>query len=117
MQACLITQSCLTFCNPMDCSPPSSSVHGNLQARILQWVPISFSRASSEARYRTQFSYVFYIGRRVPLVLPAKSQSTTKNKIIYIYMYVCICILYIYIYICMYMYTVQKLSLIEYNFC
>ena len=39
-------QSCLTLCNPMDCSPPGSSVHGILQARILEWVAISFSRGS-----------------------------------------------------------------------
>ena len=39
----LVTQLCLTFCNSMDCSPPGSSVHGILQARILEWVAISFS--------------------------------------------------------------------------
>ena len=37
-------QSCLTLCNPMDCSPPGSSVHGILQARMLEWVAISSSR-------------------------------------------------------------------------
>ena len=36
-------QSCLTLCDPMDCSPPGSSVHGILEARILEWVAISFS--------------------------------------------------------------------------
>ena len=36
-------QSCLTLCDPVDCSPPGSSVHGILQARILEWVAISFS--------------------------------------------------------------------------
>ena len=41
------TQSCLTLCDPVDCSPPDSSVHGILQARILEWVAISFSRGSS----------------------------------------------------------------------
>ena len=41
--ACFITQSCLTLCDPMDYSPPGSSVHGILQARILEWVAISFS--------------------------------------------------------------------------
>ena len=40
-------QSCVTLCDPMDCSPPGSSVHGILQARILEWFPISFSRGSS----------------------------------------------------------------------
>ena len=36
---CIVTQCCLTFCDPMDCSPPRTSVHGILQARILDWVP------------------------------------------------------------------------------
>ena len=40
-------QSGLTLCDPMDCSPPGSSVHGILQARILEWVAIPFSRRSS----------------------------------------------------------------------
>ena len=39
----LITQSCPTFCDYMNCSPPGSSVHGIFQARILEWVAISFS--------------------------------------------------------------------------
>ena len=42
-----VAQSCLTLCDPMDCSPPGSSVHGILQARILEWVFIPFSRGSS----------------------------------------------------------------------
>ena len=40
-------QSCLTLCSPMDCSPPGSSVYGIFQARILEWVAISFSRGFS----------------------------------------------------------------------
>ena len=40
----LVTQLCLTLCDPMDGSPPGSSVHGILQARILEWVAILFSR-------------------------------------------------------------------------
>ena len=42
-----VAQSCPTLCSPMDCSLPSSSVHGILQAKILEWVAIPFSRASS----------------------------------------------------------------------
>ena len=38
----LVTQYCLTLCDPADCSPPGSSVHGNLQTRILEWVSHSF---------------------------------------------------------------------------
>ena len=41
-----VAQSCLTLWDPMDCSPPGSSIHGVSQARILEWVAISFSRGS-----------------------------------------------------------------------
>ena len=44
----LVTQSCLTLCDPMDCSPPGSSAHGILQARVLEWVTMSFSRGLPE---------------------------------------------------------------------
>ena len=43
----LFAQSCPTLCDPMDCTPPGSSVHGILQARILEWVTIPFSRGYS----------------------------------------------------------------------
>ena len=43
----LVSESCLTLCNPTDCSPPASSVHGISQARILEWVATSSSRGSS----------------------------------------------------------------------
>ena len=49
----LVTQLCPTLCNPMECSPPGSSVHGILQARILEWIGIPFSRASPQHRDRT----------------------------------------------------------------
>ena len=44
---CLVSKSCPTLCDPMDYSPPGSSVHGILQVRILERVAISFSRESS----------------------------------------------------------------------
>ena len=47
-------QSCLTLYDPMDCSPPGSSVHGILQAKILDWVAIPFSKASSQPRESNQ---------------------------------------------------------------
>ena len=53
-----VAQLCLTLCNPVDCSPPGFSVHGVFQARILEWVAISFSRASSPPRDRTQVSCI-----------------------------------------------------------
>ena len=49
----------------MDCSLPGSSVHGILQARILEWVAIPFSRASFRPRVQTRISYVSRIGRWV----------------------------------------------------
>ena len=58
-------QSCLTLCDPMDCGPPGSSVHGLFQARILAWVAISYSRGSSRPRGRTSSSCVSCIGRRI----------------------------------------------------
>ena len=54
----LVTQSCPTLCDPMDCSPPGSSVHEVFQARILEWIAISFSRGSSGPRDWTQVSYI-----------------------------------------------------------
>ena len=53
-----IAQSCLTLCHPMDCSPPGSSVHGILQARVLEWVTFSFSSGSSQPRDQTQVSFI-----------------------------------------------------------
>ena len=50
------------FSDPMDCSPPGSSVHGNFQARLLEWVATSFSRGSSQPRDWTHNSWM---GRRI----------------------------------------------------
>ena len=61
MHACWVAQLCLTLCDPMDCGPPSSSVYGILQARILEWVAISFSRGSSRPRDWTRVSCI--VGR------------------------------------------------------
>ena len=51
-------QSCPTLCDPTDCSPPGSSVRGIFQARVLEWVAISFSRGSSQSRDQTQVSSI-----------------------------------------------------------
>ena len=58
MSACSVAQWCLTLCNPLDCSPPGSSVYGILQARILEWVAISFFRGSSWPRDQTPISCI-----------------------------------------------------------
>ena len=57
--------SCVQLCDPMDCSPPGTSVHGILQARILDWVAISFSGVSSRHRDGSRVSYVCCIDRWV----------------------------------------------------
>ena len=53
-----VTQSCPTLCNPIDCSPPGSSIHGIFQARVLEWAAISFSRESSRPRDWTRVSRI-----------------------------------------------------------
>ena len=62
---CMRAQLCLTLCDPMDCSPPGSSVHGILQARILEWVVISFSRGSYLPKDQTHVFCVSCIGRQI----------------------------------------------------
>ena len=55
---CSVAHSCPTLCNPMDCSPPGSSVHWILQVRILEWVAMPSSRVSSQPRGWTQVSHI-----------------------------------------------------------
>ena len=57
-----VAQSCPTLCNPMDCSLSGFSVHGIFQAKVLEWIAISFSRGSSRPRNRTWVSCI--AGRR-----------------------------------------------------
>ena len=71
-----VAQLCLTLCNPMNCNPPHSSVHGILQARIPEWVAISFSRGSSPPRDRTQVSCI--AGRF--FTIWASRESTQKRS-------------------------------------
>ena len=67
-------QSCPTLCDPMDYSPPASSVHGIFQARILEWFAVSFSRVSSQPRDWTQVSYT--AGRFLLTESPGKPKVT-----------------------------------------
>ena len=83
----LATQSSLTLCDPMDCSPPGSSVHGILQARILEWVAISFSRGSSQPRDQTQVTHIVkdYLPTEPPgkpwrNLLPWRKRQTRGRK-------------------------------------
>ena len=66
ISSCMLSHlSCVHLFDPVDCSPPGSSVYGMLQARILQWFAISFSRGSSQPRDKIHISYVSCTGRRV----------------------------------------------------
>ena len=58
LRRCLRAQSYLTLCHPMDCSPPGFSVHGILQASILEWVAISFSKGSSQPKDQNHISSI-----------------------------------------------------------
>ena len=71
-----LLQSCLTFCDPLDCSPPGSSVHGILQARIPKWVAISSPRGSFPSMDQTRISFVSFIGRQVLYCLLGNPIST-----------------------------------------
>ena len=71
------------FCDPMDCSPSGSSVHGILQARILEWIAISSSRVSSQHRDQTHISsftcLLHWQVRSLPLVPLWKRHQRTKS--------------------------------------
>ena len=67
-----VAQSCPTLCDPMDCSLPGSSIHGIFQARVLEWVAISFSRGSSQPRDQIWVSRT--AGRRFTI------WATTEDK-------------------------------------
>ena len=60
-----VAQLCKTLCDPMDSSPPGSSVHGIFQARILEWIAISFSRGSSQLRDLTQVSCIGVVFKNI----------------------------------------------------
>ena len=93
-------QSCPTLCDPMECSPLGSSVDGILQARILEWVAISFSRGCSQPRDWTQVSCT--AGRCFNL-------WDTREAPLHIYVFV-----YVYIHH-MYMYTASSLPILSMN--
>ena len=74
----LVAQLCLTLCDPVDCSLPGSSVHGLLQARILEWVAISFSRGPSQLR---DWTHVFCIVGRRFFFLTTEPSGKSKHSL------------------------------------
>ena len=78
----LFAQLCPTLCNPKDCSLPVTSLHGILQARILEWVAISFSRGSSWPRNWTRVSYI--AGRFFTVWATGKSLALSNHPLQYL---------------------------------
>ena len=99
---CVVVLSHVWLCNPMDCSPPGSLVHGILQAIILEWVAISSSRGSSQLRGQTCIFCVSCIGRffnTKPLGKPYHRLADISAWVIFlgflsysIDLYVCLCV-------------------------
>ena len=73
-----VAQSCLTLCDPVDWGLPGSSVHGIFQARVLEWIAISFSRGSSWPRDRTWFPHI--VGRRFTVWATREALWNKCNK-------------------------------------
>ena len=104
----LVAQSCLTLCKPMDCSPPGSSVHGILQASILEWVAMSFSRGSSKPRDRTWILLHYHLShqgspKNIDVTINGEQKEmkiltyfliymTYKNVYVCVYNIVCVCV-------------------------
>ena len=78
-----VAQACPTLCDPMDCSSPGFSIHGIFQARVLEWVAISFPRGSSQPRDQTRVSRIagFYrlSHQGIPWWIPRKLQSIYQS--------------------------------------
>ena len=72
------SRSVMSLCDPMACSPPGSSVHRILQARILDWVAILFSRRSSQPRDQTQ---VFHIAGRFFTIIATMEALRRKYRV------------------------------------
>ena len=82
-----VAQSCPTLCDPMGCSLPGSSVHGIFQARVLEWVAISFSRGSSQTMDRTSR----IAGRRFTIWATREAWWSQLKTFLY-YMHICVCV-------------------------
>ena len=74
-----VAQSCPTLCDPMDCSLSGSSIHEIFQARVLEWIAISFSRGSSQPRNRTQVSRI--AGRRFTMGAIREAQLNNNKEV------------------------------------
>ena len=76
----VVAQSCLDLCDSVGCSPQGSFVHGILQARILEWFAITFSRGSSQLRDRTWISWVSLIAGRYFTIRATREHGRGEKK-------------------------------------
>ena len=74
-----VTQSCPTFCDPMDCTPPGSSVHGIFQARVLEWGAIAFSNILKQTFLNLSLTLLFYKIKPHPL------QNTSATSFVHFF--------------------------------
>ena len=120
---CLVTQSCPILCDPVDCSPPGSSVHGIFQARILEWVTISFSMPGV-------CKILFFISNSIICLttprhgwslaitdIPALSFCISKDSLVY-RASVCVCVCVCSKYVCtrMYVYFEKEVNTTKFYF-
>ena len=98
-QACVcvysVTQSCPTLCDPMDCSPPDSSVHGILQARIMEWVAMPSSRGSFQPRDWTHISCIASRFFTVWATREDKLSNHYLNHYLWIHIFLTLCVMQI----------------------
>ena len=73
--------NCVPLCKPLDCSPPCSCIHGIFQARILEWVAISFPRRSSWPKDWTQFSCISFTGSQITTEPPCSSSCSVTSHV------------------------------------
>ena len=85
----LVTQSCPTLCDHMDCSPPGFSIHGILQETILEWIAIPFSRGSSQSRDQ---AWVSWIAGRFFTIWATREAHNIQICILYVVVCVCVCV-------------------------
>ena len=72
-----VAQSCLTLCNPMDCSPPGFSVQGIFQARVLEWVAIAFSDTSTLLQLKKKQHGIFLVIQWLGILLPVQGDASS----------------------------------------
>ena len=80
-----VAQSCLALCDPMDCSPPGSCVHGIFQARVLEWGAIAFSKISPYYHFTHIYSYSYLFSVPSSLLPPADISVTTWHTCTYLH--------------------------------